>query len=88
WDPIVSTITLRATSVVTWLEEQDLELLISPGTGTFFRPNMNRESVLGLTFAILVLPLLSLHATTQLANLIEDWQTLGGIGSHHLGILF
>ncbi|KAF1924969.1 uncharacterized protein M421DRAFT_32391, partial [Didymella exigua CBS 183.55] len=38
---------------------------------------MNRESVLDLTFA-----------TTPLANLIEDWQTLGGIGSDHLGILF
>ncbi|KAF1923550.1 uncharacterized protein M421DRAFT_405734, partial [Didymella exigua CBS 183.55] len=28
------------------LEEQDLELLNSPGTGTFFSPNINRESVL------------------------------------------
>jgi len=51
--------------------------LNTPRTGTFFRSNLARESVLDLTLA-----------TSSLANRIKDWQTLPDLGSDHYGILF
>ena len=63
--------------LVEWLEAKNLHLLNTPGTGTFFRPSIDRESVLDLTFA-----------TSALASQIQDWQTLPDLGSDHKGILF
>jgi hypothetical protein len=56
---------------------QHLELLNTPGTGIFFRPNMSRESVLDLSFA-----------SHSLAGKIQDWQVVPGLGSDRHGILF
>jgi hypothetical protein len=77
WDPLTTTISPGADHFLHWIEAQQLELLNTPGTGTFFRPNMNRESVLDLSFA-----------TKDLAGKIEDWQVVPGLGSDHHGILF
>ncbi|KIM94776.1 hypothetical protein OIDMADRAFT_45689 [Oidiodendron maius Zn] len=66
-----------ADQLIEWLERHNLELLNSPGTGTFFRPNLARESVLDLSFA-----------TPPVANRIQDWQVLSDLGSDHNGILF
>jgi Endonuclease-reverse transcriptase len=76
WDPLASN-TQNADELVNWLETADLTLLNTPGTGTFFRPNLPRESVLDLTFA-----------TSALASRIQDWQTLPDLGSDHYGVLF
>lgn len=76
WDPLAHT-TPGADQLVDWLEQQDLALLNTPGTGTFFRPNLARESVLDLTFA-----------TSAIASKIQDWQVLPDLGSDHYGLLF
>ena len=76
WDPLAQE-SPGAGQLIEWLEQRDLELLNSPGTGTFFRPNLARESVLDLSFA-----------TPLLANKIQDWQVLPDLGSDHNGILF
>jgi ribonuclease HI len=76
WDPLAKP-SIGADKLVEWLEYQELALLNSPGTGTFFRPNLARESVLDLTLA-----------TSSIASRIEDWQVLPDLGSDHLGILF
>ena len=76
WDPLAQK-TPGADQFIEWLEQHDLELLNSPGTGTFFRPNLTRESVLDLSFTI-----------SSLANRIQDWQVLPDLGSDHYGILF
>ena len=76
WDPLAKPST-GADKLVDWFENQDLALLNTPGTGTFFRPNLARESVLDLTLA-----------TSSLANRIEDWQVLPDLGSDHFGLLF
>ena len=60
WDPLANTST-GANELVEWLEEHDLSLLNTPGTGTFYRPNLARESVLDLTLA-----------TSSLASCIND----------------
>ena len=77
WDPHTTATSSDAESLVEWIENQDLALLNSIGTGTFFRPNMTEESVLDLTFA-----------TRDLVSKIEDWQVLPSVGSDHHGILF
>jgi hypothetical protein len=76
WDPFTKP-TPNSTELVEWLENHDLTLINSPGTGTYFRSNMERESVLDLTFA-----------TSTLASRIYDWQVLPDLGSDHFGILF
>jgi ribonuclease HI len=76
WDPLAKT-SAGADDLVNWIEIQDLALLNTPGTGTFFRPNLARKSVLDLTLA-----------SSSLANRIEDWQVLPDLGSDHLGLLF
>jgi hypothetical protein len=48
WDPLATTVSPGADCFLDWIEAQQLELLNTPGTGTFFRPNMSRESVLDL----------------------------------------
>jgi len=76
WDPLANS-TPGADLLVEWLENQELTLLNTPGEGTFFRPNLERPSVLDLTFT-----------TSTLTSSIEDWQILPDLGSDHLGILF
>ena len=76
WDPLASK-SQNADLLVDWFETQELALMNTPGTGTFFRPNLARESVLDLTLA-----------TNSLAKRIEDWQVLPDLGSDHYGILF
>ena len=67
----------EANKLADWFESQDLALLNTPGTSTFFRPNLARESVLDLTLA-----------SSSLANRIEDWQILPDLSSDHFGLLF
>ena len=52
-------------------------MLNTPGIGTFFRPNLARESVLDLTLA-----------TSSIANQVQDWQVLPEVGSDYYGLLF
>ncbi|KAF1938313.1 hypothetical protein EJ02DRAFT_474145, partial [Clathrospora elynae] len=77
WDPLCTNPSSGADNFTQWIEAQHLELINIPGIGTFFRPNMSRESVLDLAFA-----------TQDLAGKIEDWQVLPGLGSDHHSILF
>jgi Endonuclease-reverse transcriptase len=77
WDPLTTSQSTGASDLVLWLEENRLELINSPGIGTFYRPNMARESVLDLTLA-----------TSTLASAISDWQVLPGLGSDYFSILF
>jgi len=76
WDPIAQQ-SPRAEELVEWLEQQNLSLQNAPGTGTFYRPNLVRESVLDLTFT-----------TSSIASRVSDWQIIQDIGSDHFGILF
>ena len=76
WDPLARP-SSGADELVEWLESQELALLNTPGTGTFYRPNLARESVLDLTLA-----------TSSLASRIQDWQVLQEVGSDHYGLLF
>ncbi|RDL42413.1 uncharacterized protein BP5553_02392 [Venustampulla echinocandica] len=77
WDPVAPTTSPGAEELVDWIESNSLELLNTPGIGTFFRPHMTRESVLDLT---LVSP--------SLASKIQDWIVLPDLGSDHYGINF
>ena len=47
WDPLANK-SQNADELVNWLEIANLTLVNTPGTGTFFRPNLPRESVLDL----------------------------------------
>jgi hypothetical protein len=77
WDPLTTTTSSNAELLVDWIEESNLSLLNTPGQGTFYRPNLQRPSVLDLTLA-----------TASLADRIVDWQVLPDLGSDHFGILF
>ena len=76
WDPLNS-ISPRAQHFINWLEGNNLELINTPGTGTFYRPNLERPSILDLTFA-----------TSYIASKIDNWEVLPSIGSDHFPILF
>ena len=76
WDPFAKP-SLGANELVDWFDNNDLTLINTPGTGTYFRPGLIRESVLDLTLA-----------TSSLASRILDWQVLPDLGSDHFGILF
>ncbi|WP_432712296.1 reverse transcriptase domain-containing protein [Pedobacter sp.] len=76
WDPITKNNSVDSESFIEWVEDQNLELLNKIGKGTFFRPHMDRESTIDLSFS-----------TSNLAEKVQDWQ-LVNIGSDHLGILF
>lgn len=76
WDPFTKP-SLGANDLVDWLEVNDLVLINTPGTGTYFRPGLVRESVLDLTLV-----------TSSLASRIIDWQVLPDLGSDHFRILF
>ncbi|KAF7573993.1 hypothetical protein PtrM4_056160 [Pyrenophora tritici-repentis] len=67
----------RALPFVEWIEAQNLSLLNTPGTGTFFRPHLSRETVLDLSLA-----------TPDLADKAIDWQVTTETGSDHYGLLF
>ena len=77
WDPLCPTTSQGAQPFIDWIEEQDLELLNTPGVGTFFRPHLSRETVLDLSLV-----------TPDLANKATDWQTIPETGSDHYGLLF
>ena len=49
WDPLCPVTSPGAERLIEWTEDQHLELINTPGTGTFFRPHMSRESVLDLS---------------------------------------
>jgi hypothetical protein len=76
WDPLAKK-SPGADELIEWLEQQDQHLINLPGTGTFFRPHLTRESVLDLSFA-----------SNSLASKIQDWQVLPELGSDHYGLLF
>lgn len=63
--------------LVDWMEQHKVELLNKPGEGTFFRPHMDRDTVINLTLA-----------TSSMARKIYDWQVIADLGSDHKGILF
>ncbi|EDU41102.1 hypothetical protein PTRG_01664 [Pyrenophora tritici-repentis Pt-1C-BFP] len=77
WDPLCPTTSQGAQPFIDWIEEQDLELLNTPGVGTFFRPHLSRETVLDLSLV-----------TPDLASKATDWQTIPETGSDHYGLLF
>jgi hypothetical protein len=77
WDPLCTSTSLGAASFIELTENQGLDLLNTLGIGTFFRPNMARESVLDLSFA-----------TRSLVGKIQDWQVITGLGSDHYRLLF
>jgi ribonuclease HI len=54
-----------------------LELLNTPGEGTFYRPHMAFPSVIDLSFA-----------SSSILNRVQDWQVLPDLGSDHFGVLF
>jgi ribonuclease HI len=77
WDPLSPTTSQGAQRFIDWIENQDLELLNTPGVGTFFRPHLAREPVLDLSLV-----------TPDLASKATDWQVTTETGSDHYGILF
>ena len=77
WEPSTSFISSGAEEFVEWIEDQNLMLLNTPGEGTYFRPNMSRESTLDLSFC-----------TSDLEPKVQDWQVLSTAGSDHHGIMF
>ena len=76
WDPL-SCQSPGAECFVDWTEDNNLTLLNCPGERTFFRPQMERETVLDLTYV-----------STSLVGKIKDWQILPSIGSDHKPIIF
>ena len=59
------------------INKHSLNLLNTPGEGTFYRPYMAIPLVLDLTFA-----------TQGVVNYIIDWQIMPDLGSDHYGVLF
>jgi ribonuclease HI len=76
WDPL-SNASPGAEDLINWMEYYDLSLVNTPGETTFFRPHMNRETVLDLTFS-----------SYDLINRVKGWQTILESGSDHHAILF
>ena len=76
WDPLANP-TQGADQLVEWLDDHELELVNTPGEGTFFWPNLARPSVLDLAFT-----------TSTLTSRIKEWQILLDLGLDHFGILF
>ena len=74
WEPSTSSPNLRARQLKEWLDDKGLNLSNNIGEETFFRPQLERGSVLDLTF-------------TKGVETIS-WQTTPNIGSDHLGITF
>jgi hypothetical protein len=76
WDPLHDK-SPSADALVEWITNSNLLLLNEPGTGTFYRPNIKRLTVIDLTLN-----------TADLVDKIQDWQTVPDLGSDHYGILF
>lgn len=76
WDP-ESPISTGVDRLIDWVDENELCLLNTPGQGTFHRPNLNRETVIDLTFA-----------TSSMLENIKSWMVLPPIGSDHKPIMF
>lgn len=76
WDPLHEKST-SADTLVEWITDNNLFLLNTPGTGTFYRPHMEQPTVIDLTLN-----------TSSLVDKIQDWQTTPDLGSDHIGILF
>ena len=76
WDPLISRESPGASDLVEWIEDNNLNLLNKPG-GTFYRPNLTRETTIDLTFV-----------TNNLVNKIKDWTIIPSLGSDHFGITF
>ncbi len=77
WDPYYTKPSPNSGLLVNYIESNSLSLLNIIGEGTFYRTNMERPSVLDLTFA-----------TQGIYNKIENWQVMPDLGSDHFGILF
>ena len=76
WDPGCKT-SQDGQLLADWIEDQNLSILNTPGTTTFFRPNMSRETTLDLSIA-----------TPDLEDKVKDWQITTEPGSDHHRILF
>jgi len=76
WDPLRAQ-SSNAIYLLDLIKTYELELLNTPGEGTFYRPNMSTPSVIDLSFA-----------TKGVVNKIQDWQVLPDLGSDHFGVLF
>jgi hypothetical protein len=77
WDPLCPSTSSGAAAFIHWIENHELELLKTPGVGTFFRPKMSRESVLDVFFA-----------SRSLAGKVQDWQVISGLESDYHRLLF
>ena len=76
WDPL-NTQSANSVYLMDIINKYSLNLLNTPGEGTFYRPHMAIPSVLDLTFA-----------TQGIVNYIIDWQIMPDLGSDHFGVLF
>jgi ribonuclease HI len=76
WDPLARQ-SANSDVLIDIIENHSLNLLNTPGEGTFYRPNMSIPSVLDLTLA-----------TQGIVNQVQDWQVLPDLGSDHYGVLF
>lgn len=61
WDPLHDK-SRNADDLVEWIENNNLFLLNTPGTGTFYRANMDTPTVIDLTLN-----------TRSLVDKIQDW---------------
>ena len=76
WDPLRPQ-SHNSVYLTDLIELYSLNLLNTPGEGTFYRPHMEFPSVIDLSFA-----------TNSILNQVQDWQVLPDLGSDHFGVLF
>src|ERR1700710_695773 len=76
WDPL-NTQSANSVYLIDIINKHFLNLLNTPGEGTFYRPYMAIPLVLNLTFV-----------TQGVINYIIDWQVMPDLGSDHFGVLF
>ncbi len=76
WDPLAPQ-SANASYLLNIIDKYSLNLLNTPGEGTFYRPHMASPSVIDLTFA-----------NQGIVNKVQDWQVLPDLGSDHFGVLF
>src|ERR1700709_2306131 len=76
WDPL-NIQSANSVYLMDIINKHSLNLLNTPGEGTFYRPYMAIPLVLDLTFA-----------TQGVVNYIIDWQIMPDLGSDHYGVLF
>lgn len=73
WESHAST-TVEEETLVTWMEDHQLELINEPCQGTFFRSHMTQSTVLDLTLA-----------SGSMAEKIQDWQVIPDLGFRPFG---